>query len=93
MAIVERDRPARSSSGPASRWAARAAASPTTREEFDELAARRPRRRARSARSSSRSRVIGWKEFELEVMRDCKDNVVIICSIENFDPMGVHTGD
>ncbi|MCX7006559.1 MAG: carbamoyl phosphate synthase large subunit, partial [Kiritimatiellaeota bacterium] len=37
--------------------------------------------------------VIGWKEFELEVMRDRKDNVVIICSIENFDPMGVHTGD
>ena len=35
----------------------------------------------------------GWKEYELEVMRDCKDNVVIICSIENFDPMGVHTGD
>jgi carbamoyl-phosphate synthase large subunit len=37
--------------------------------------------------------VIGWKEFELEVMRDTADNVVIICSIENFDPMGVHTGD
>ncbi|MFH0828065.1 MAG: carbamoyl-phosphate synthase large subunit, partial [Candidatus Omnitrophota bacterium] len=37
--------------------------------------------------------VAGWKEFELEVMRDKKDNVVIICSIENFDPMGVHTGD
>ncbi len=37
--------------------------------------------------------VIGWKEFELEVMRDLKDNVVIICSIENFDPMGLHTGD
>jgi carbamoyl-phosphate synthase large subunit len=37
--------------------------------------------------------VLGWKEFELEVMRDGKDNVVIICSIENFDPMGVHTGD
>jgi carbamoyl-phosphate synthase large subunit len=37
--------------------------------------------------------VLGWKEFELEVMRDHKDNVVIICSIENFDPMGVHTGD
>ena len=36
---------------------------------------------------------IGWKEYELEVMRDNKDNVVIICSIENFDPMGVHTGD
>ena len=37
--------------------------------------------------------VIGWKEFEYEVMRDAMDNVVIICSIENFDPMGVHTGD
>ena len=37
--------------------------------------------------------VLGWKEFELEVMRDHKNNVVIICSIENFDPMGVHTGD
>ena len=37
--------------------------------------------------------IVGWKEFELEVMRDRKDNVVIICSIENFDPMGVHTGD
>ncbi len=37
--------------------------------------------------------IIGWKEFELEVMRDLKDNVVIICSIENLDPMGVHTGD
>lgn len=37
--------------------------------------------------------VIGWKEYELEVMRDHADNVVIICSIENFDPMGVHTGD
>jgi carbamoyl-phosphate synthase large subunit len=37
--------------------------------------------------------VIGWKEYELEVMRDKKDNVVIICSIENFDAMGVHTGD
>ncbi|HLA00388.1 MAG TPA: carbamoyl-phosphate synthase large subunit, partial [Thermodesulfovibrionales bacterium] len=37
--------------------------------------------------------VLGWKEYELEVMRDTKDNVVIICSIENFDPMGIHTGD
>jgi len=37
--------------------------------------------------------VLGWKEFELEVMRDKKDNCVVICSIENFDPMGVHTGD
>lgn len=37
--------------------------------------------------------IIGWKEYELEVMRDNKDNVVIVCSIENLDPMGVHTGD
>ncbi len=37
--------------------------------------------------------VLGWKEYELEVIRDLKDNVIIICSIENFDPMGVHTGD
>jgi carbamoyl-phosphate synthase large subunit len=37
--------------------------------------------------------IAGWKEFELEVMRDAKDNVVIVCSIENFDPMGIHTGD
>ncbi len=37
--------------------------------------------------------VIGWKEFELEVVRDASDNVIIVCSIENFDPMGVHTGD
>ena len=37
--------------------------------------------------------MIGWKEFELEVIRDKKDNVIIVCSIENVDPMGVHTGD
>ncbi len=37
--------------------------------------------------------VLGWKEYELEVMRDTADNVVIVCSIENFDPMGIHTGD
>ena len=37
--------------------------------------------------------LLGWKEFELELMRDCEDNVVIVCSIENIDPMGVHTGD
>src|SRR3989449_11615446 len=43
-------------------------------------------------RSIERS-VLGGKEFELEVMRDARDNVVIVCSIENVDPMGVHTGD
>jgi carbamoyl-phosphate synthase large subunit len=37
--------------------------------------------------------VLGWKEYELELLRDKNDNVVIICSIENLDPMGVHTGD
>lgn len=37
--------------------------------------------------------VLGWKEFELELLRDCADNVCIICTVENFDPMGVHTGD
>ena len=37
--------------------------------------------------------VLGWKEFELELMRDAKDNVVVVCSIENIDPMGVHTGE
>jgi biotin carboxylase len=37
--------------------------------------------------------LLGWKEFELELMRDCADNAVVICSIENVDPMGVHTGD
>jgi len=61
-------------------------------EEFKELA-------KRGLESSMISEILieesvaGWKEFELEVMRDKKDNVVIICSIENFDPMGIHTGD
>ena len=37
--------------------------------------------------------VLGWKEFEMEVVRDRVDNAIIVCSIENFDPMGIHTGD
>jgi carbamoyl-phosphate synthase large subunit len=62
------------------------------REEFDQLV------RAGLDQSPIREvlieeSVIGWKEYEMEVMRDADDNVVIICSIENFDPMGVHTGD
>ena len=63
------------------------------REEF--ITTRRPRPRAQSPTHEVliEESVIGWKEFELEVMRDRADNVVIICSIENFDPMGVHTGD
>ncbi len=62
------------------------------REEFADLISRAldasPVRQALIEES-----VIGWKEFELEVMRDFRDNFVVICSIENFDPMGVHTGD
>ncbi len=61
-------------------------------EEFEEIA-----ERGLSASPISEilveESIIGWKEFELEVMRDLADNVVIICSIENFDAMGVHTGD
>ena len=63
-----------------------------TEEHFDELAAR-----GLSASMISEilieESITGWKEFELEVMRDRADNVVIVCSIENLDPMGVHTGD
>ncbi|MBN1353975.1 MAG: carbamoyl-phosphate synthase large subunit, partial [Candidatus Omnitrophica bacterium] len=64
----------------------------TTREEFERIA-------DLGLKSSMineiliEESVIGWKEYELEVMRDIKDNVVIVCSIENFDPMGIHTGD
>jgi carbamoyl-phosphate synthase large subunit len=62
------------------------------REEFEEIVNRgldeSPTRQILIERS-----VLGWKEFELEVMRDQYDNVVIVCSIENIDPMGVHTGD
>ena len=57
------------------------------------IAAARPRRQPDLARSSSSSRSPGWKEYELEVMRDRADNCVVVCSIENLDPMGVHTGD
>ena len=62
------------------------------REEFNELIARGLDLSPVSEVLIEES-VIGWKEYELEVMRDNADNVVIICSIENFDPMGVHTGD
>src|SRR5512138_573876 len=62
------------------------------REEFTELITRgldaSPVRQVLVEES-----VVGWKEYELEVMRDAKDNVVIVCSIENLDPMGIHTGD
>jgi carbamoyl-phosphate synthase large subunit len=62
------------------------------REEFEQIASRGLQSSMISEILIEES-VIGWKEYELEVMRDLKDNVVIICSIENVDPMGVHTGD
>ncbi len=62
------------------------------REEFEELIRRGLELSPVGSVLVERS-IIGWKEFELEVMRDSADNVVIVCSIENFDPMGVHTGD
>jgi carbamoyl-phosphate synthase large subunit len=63
-----------------------------TMEEFEQIAARGIEY-SRINEILIEESVIGWKEYELEVMRDKKDNVVIVCSIENFDPMGVHTGD
>jgi carbamoyl-phosphate synthase large subunit len=61
-------------------------------EEFEEIVARGLALSLNSEVLVEES-LIGWKEYEMEVMRDVKDNVVIVCSIENFDPMGVHTGD
>ena len=78
--------------GPASRSAAPARASPTTATSSTRWCSNglelSPIHQVLLEES-----VIGWKEYEMEVMRDADDNVVIICSIENFDPMGVHTGD
>ncbi len=63
-----------------------------TKEEFDEKL-----QRGLSASPTHEvlieKAVLGWKEFELEVMRDVNDNFVVICTVENFDPMGIHTGD
>ena len=81
----------RASFVPASRWAAAARRSPTTEKSSRQLV---PRARSFADHRSADRRIdLGWKEYEMEVMRDVDDNVVIICSIENFDPMGVHTGD
>ena len=62
------------------------------RQEFDEIV-RWGLDRSPTSEILVEESLLGWKEFELEVMRDHADNVVIICTIENFDPMGVHTGD
>jgi len=74
------------------RSAARAAGSPSTGRSLETIAARGLEYSPISEILIEES-VLGWKEYELEVMRDKADNVVIVCSIENFDPMGVHTGD
>ncbi len=62
------------------------------REEFEAIA-RGGLRQSPISEILVEKSLLGWKEFEMEVMRDRKDNCVIVCSIENFDPMGVHTGD
>jgi len=62
------------------------------REEFEEICARGLDLSPTSELLIEES-IAGWKEFEMEVVRDCRDNCIIICSIENLDPMGVHTGD
>ncbi|MCF7908216.1 MAG: carbamoyl-phosphate synthase large subunit [Candidatus Omnitrophica bacterium] len=64
----------------------------TTQKQFEEIAALGLNNSMISEILIEES-IVGWKEYELEVMRDKKDNVVIVCSIENFDPMGIHTGD
>jgi len=64
----------------------------TTQEEFEKIADLGLKNSMISGILIEES-VLGWKEYELEVMRDSRDNVVVVCSIENFDPMGIHTGD
>ena len=85
-------RACRRSSGRASPWAGPAAGIAYNREEFEAI--------VRGGLEASPSHevlieelVLGWKEYEMEVVRDRADNAIIICSIENIDPMGVHTGD
>ena len=62
------------------------------REEFDEIV-HRGLEQSPVKEVLIEESLLGWKEFEMEVMRDRMDNCVVVCSIENFDPMGVHTGD
>ena len=73
-------------------WAAPAAAWPTTEKTISISAARAwmPRPVGQILIDES---LLGWKEYEMEVVRDTADNAIIVCSIENVDPMGVHTGD
>ena len=82
----------RSSCGRRSRSAATAAASPARPRSSSASSSARSAR-ARCGQVLVEESLVGWDEFELEVMRDARDNVVVVCSIENLDPMGVHTGD
>ena len=82
----------RSSSAPATRSAAAGGGIAYNKEEFEEKV-RYGLKLSPVTEVLLEESVLGWKEFEMEVMRDYADNCVIICSIENFDPMGVHTGD
>ena len=81
------DHPARPSP-----WAAPAAASPTTARSSREIV-ERGLDASPTTEVLIEESVLGWKEFEMEVVRDKADNCIIVCSIENVDPMGVHTGD
>ena len=82
-----------SSSGLPSPWAARGGGVAYNEAELREKAADGPGLRPPSPRCSSRSYIFGWKEIEFEVMRDHKGTAITICSMENFDPVGIHTGD
>ena len=90
--VVARDRPARRHPARRTSSAARAPASPRRRGSSSSMAANGLAASPISEILIEQS-IAGWKEYELEVMRDRADNCVIVCSIENLDPMGVHTGD
>ena len=92
LAVGDDHRVSRSSCAPRSRWAEEGAGSPPIAEELATLASR-ALEISPVAEILVEESIAGWKEFELEVMRDADDNGVIVCSIENVDPMGVHTGD
>ena len=82
----------RSSCARRSPWAASARASPTTRTDLRRIAGAGLHYSPTTEVLLEES-ILGWKEYELELMRDKHDNVVVVCSIENVDPVGVHTGD
>ena len=90
---LERPRPARHRAPGVHARRPRRRHRPHARSEFRTIVARRRSPPRRSRQVLLDQSVLGWGEFELEVMRDHNDNVVIVCSIENIDPMGVHTGD